>query len=49
MITDSNKQILDIAIYKGGKNDGKILEDQINRNNMLIDKSYDKYKKILFM
>ena len=45
VITDSNKQILDIAIYKGGKNDGKILENQINRNNILIDKSYDKYKK----
>ncbi len=45
IIIDSNKRIIDIGIYKGGKNDCKIIEDQINKIDILTDKIYDRYKK----
>jgi hypothetical protein len=45
LIIDAKRRIIDIKVYKGGKNDGKILEDQLNYLTILNNKEYDKYKK----
>jgi transposase len=45
LIIDSNKKILDIRVYKGGKNDGKILENQLENFKLLDNDEYGKYKR----
>ena len=45
IITDSNGMPLEMDIFKGGKNDGKILEHHLTKNTIINNASYDKYKQ----
>jgi hypothetical protein len=47
LIIDSNKKIINMKIYKGGKNDTKILEDQL-KEDMIINNNDKNNKNILW-
>ncbi len=45
IIVDSNGRIIDMKIFKGGKNDGKILEEHLKNGTIIDNHHYDDIKK----
>lgn len=49
LVVDSNKKIIEMKIFKGGKNDTKILEKHLESDMIIDRKEYEKIRNILYV